>query len=243
MDRQHRTHLVGHRRHLAQEGDQVPAQHLGRDALVAVQLLLELFQREALLRTRKSGDHVARDELDLRGVHLLVAGLCGGTLLGRILLLGARTFQDEEVEGHEGRAFETQRPRPVGKLIGEVRARPVQHRHEVVGDDVDAARRQVADRLLVILDIGLEVARAGLDVLVHRDALHDRPHEARIGDHLLPLADLLHGPHLAVGNMVQGVDDIGGSGLADVREAHGIVRPVPPPRLFAKIHNDSVFTD
>lgn len=50
MDRQHRTRLVGHGSHLAQERHEVRAQRLGRDILVTVQLPLELLQRETLLR-------------------------------------------------------------------------------------------------------------------------------------------------------------------------------------------------
>ena len=125
-----------------------------------------------------------------RGVHPRETGLGGGTLGLGIVLLRAGALQDEEVEGHERRTLEAQGPRPVGKLVGEVRARPVQHGHEVIGDDPDVARREVADRLFVILDIALKIARTGLDMLMDGNALHDRPPKACVGDRLPAFFDL-----------------------------------------------------
>jgi len=150
-------------------------------------------------------------------------------------------FQDEEIEGHERRTLEAQGARPVGQLVGEVRARPVQHGHKVVGNYFNAAFGQIADRLFVILDIALEIARAGLDMLVDGDALHDRPAKARVGDRLSAFFDLPDGPHLAVGNVMEGGHDVGGPGLTDVLKAYGVVRTVPAPGLFAKIHGCIVF--
>ena len=236
VDDQFGPHLVGYGADLAQEGDEVAAQRLGIDPLVAVERLAELLDREALLGSRQPGDHVARDELLLGLVHRLEAGPGPGDLFGRVLREGGLALQDEEVEGHEGGPLEAQRLRTVLDRVGEVRARPVEHGHEVVGDAPDAARREVADRLLVVLEVLPVFAFARLDVLVDGNTLDDRPDEPRLGDHRLPFADLLDGPDLAVRNMMQGVDDVRGPRLADVREGDGIVRPVPAPGLFAKIH-------
>ena len=241
MDRQHRTRLVGHGSHLAQERHEVRAQRLGRDILVTVQLPLELLQRETLLRAGQARDHVAGDQLFFRGVHPPEAGLGSGALGLGIVLLRAGTLQDEEIEGHERRTLEAQGARPVGQLVGEVRARPVQHGHKVVGNYFNAAFGQIADRLFVILDIALEIARAGLDMLVDGDALHDRPAKARVSDRLSAFFDLPDGPHLAVGNVMEGGHDVGGPGLTDVLKAYGVVRTVPAPGLFAKIHGCIVF--
>ena len=145
MDRQHRTRLVGHGSHLAQERHEVRAQRLGRDILVTVQLPLELLQRETLLRAGQARDHVAGDQLFFRGVHPPEAGLGSGALGLGIVLLRAGTLQDEEIEGHERRTLEAQGARPVGQLVGEVRARPVQHGHKVVGNYFNAAFGQIAD--------------------------------------------------------------------------------------------------
>ena len=117
----------------------------------------------------------------------------------------------------------------------------VQHGHKVVGNYFNAAFGQIADRLFVILDIALEIARAGLDMLVDGDALHDRPAKARVGDRLSAFFDLPDGPHLAVGNVMEGGHDVGGPGLTDVLKAYGVVRTVPAPGLFAKIHGCIVF--
>ena len=176
-----------------------------------------------------------------RGVHPPEAGLGSGALGLGIVLLRAGTLQDEEIEGHERRTLEAQGARPVGQLVGEVRARPVQHGHKVVGNYFNAAFGQIADRLFVILDIALEIARAGLDMLVDGDALHDRPAKARVGDRLSAFFDLPDGPHLAVGNVMEGGHDVGGPGLTDVLKAYGVVRTVPAPGLFAKIHGCIVF--
>ena len=225
---------IGTGNHLAQERHEVRAQRLGRDILVTVQLPLELLQRETLLRAGQARDHVAGDQLFFRGVHPPEAGLGSGALGLGIVLLRAGTLQDEEIEGHERRTLEAQGARPVGQLVGEVRARPVQHGHKVVGNYFNAAFGQIADRLFVILDIALEIARAGLDMLVDGDALHDRPAKARVGDRLSAFFDLPDGPHLAVGNVMEGGHDVGGPGLTDVLKAYGVVRTVPAPGLFAK---------
>lgn len=70
-------------------------------------------------------------------------------------------------------------------------------------------------------------------MLVHGDTLDHRPREAGIGNQLLARADLLDGPHFAIRNMVQGVHDVGRTGLPDVGQRHRIIRPIPTPRLFA----------
>jgi hypothetical protein len=78
-------------------------------------------------------------------------------------------------------------------------------------------------------------------MLVDGDALHDRPAKARVGDRLSAFFDLPDGPHLAVGNVMEGGHDVGGPGLTDVLKAYGVVRTVPAPGLFAKIHGCIVF--
>ena len=146
-------------------------------------------------------------------VHRLEAGAGARLLLVGVLLLGGGAAQYVEVEGHEGRTLETQRERAVLDLVCQIGARPVEYGHEVVCYAVYAALGEVAYRLFVGFDVALEVARLGLDVLVYGDALHDTPRHAGIGYHLLSAAYLLHGPHLAVGDVVQGVYDIRRAGL------------------------------
>ena len=241
MDDELHAHFVGHGADFAQEVDEVPAQAFGRDVLVAVQFVLELLQREAFFRTGQASYHVADEFLLVFVGHLLEAGACLGLLFVGIVGFGAGAFQQEEVEGDEGGTFEAQGTAAVGQFVGQVGACPVEHGHEVVGDDVDAALGEVAQAFLVVVDVALKVACLRLDVLMYGHALYDGPREAYSLDHLLAFHNLFYRPHLAVGDVVQGIDDAGGSGLLDVPQADWVVRPVPAPGLFAKYHIGIVF--
>ena len=53
-------------------------------------------------------------------------------------------------------------------------------------------------------------------MLVDRHTFDDGPGEPGIGDELLPPADFVDGPHLAVGDVVQRMDDVGGACLPDI---------------------------
>ena len=203
--------------------------------------MLELLQREALFRAGQAGYHVADEFLLVFVGHLFEAGACLGLLFVGIVGFGAGAFQQEKVEGNEGGTFEAQGAAAVGQFVGQVGACPVEHGHEVVGDDVDAALGEVAQAFLVVVDVALEVARLRLDVLMYGHALHDGPREAHFLDHLLAFHDFFYSPHLAVGDVVQGIDDAGSSGLLDVPQADWVVRPVPAPGLFAKYHIGIVF--
>ena len=122
----------------------------------------------------------------------------------------------------------------------QVGAGPVQHRHEVIGHAENPAGGQVAQRLLVILDVAQVLARSGFDMLVHRNAFHHTPDEARFGNQRLAGPDLFHGPHFAVGDMVQGVDNVGHAGLADKVEGYRVLRAVPAPAFAHRDHMEKV---
>ena len=125
----------------------------------------------------------------------------------------------------------------VGHEVGQVRTRPVEDRHEVIGYTADAAGDEVPQGLFIMVDIDLEVACLCLDMLVDGDTLDDAPGQTGFGNQLLPTANFINGPHLAVGNMVQGVNDIGSSGLPDVPEGNRVGWAVPTPGLFTQIHS------
>ena len=236
MDNQLDTGLVSDGTDFTEEVNQVGAQLFGCDVLVAVELFLELLQGEALFRTGQAGNHVAYKQPLVIFRHPLEAGFGLGLFLVRIIGFRAGTFQQEEVEGDEGRTLEAQGAASVGQLVGKVGTRPVQHGHEVVGNDVHTAFAEVAQAFLVVVYISLEVSCLCLDMLVYGYAFDNRPAKPYGLYHLLAFVDFFHCPHLTVGDVVQGVHDSGGSGLFDVPKADRIVRTVPAPGLFTKCH-------
>ena len=149
-------------------------------------------------------------------------------------MFGSGPPENEEVERHESRPLEAQGLGTVGDGESEVGTRPVEDGHKIVGYGTDATGGEVADRLLVIVDVALELARPGFDMLVDRHTFDDGPGEPGIGDELLPPADFVDGPHLAVGDVVQRMDDVGGACLPDILQRYGVIGPVPAPGLSAK---------
>ena len=221
--------LVGHGRYLRKEVNQVVAQPCGVYVAATVERLSELVERETLLRSRQACYDVARELLFLVVRHLLVAQACRVFLRVGIFALGCRSFQNVQVESHQRRLLEAQSPRAVGHSEGQVGAGPVEHGHEVVCHTLYAALCQIAQCRLVVVYIAAVVARLCLDVLVHRHAFHNAPHESCLGYERLSTHYLVYGPHLSVGYVVQSVHHVGGSCLAYVPQAHRVVRPVPSP--------------
>ena len=69
----------------------------------------------------------------------------------------------------------------------------------------------------------------GLDMLMYRNAFNYAPYKTFLGNHSLTGADFLHRPDLAVWNMMQGVDYICHTSLADIIEADRVIRTIPAP--------------
>ena len=66
----------------------------------------------------------------------------------------------------------------LGDLPGQIGTQPVEHRHEVVDDDLHAHLGQVADGLAVVGNVLVPGGQAHLDVLMDVDGLddsHSRP--------------------------------------------------------------------
>ena len=103
-----RTTLIGHGAHLTEEVDQILAQLLGIDTLIAIKRLLKLLNGKALLRAGQAGNHIARKTFTLLVGHRLIASLGRSLLLGGIFRLGSRTTQDLEVKSHKGSTLEAQ---------------------------------------------------------------------------------------------------------------------------------------
>ena len=88
-------------------------------------------------------------------------------------------------------------------LAGEVGAQPVEHRHEVVDDDLHAVLGEVADGLAVVLDVLVARGQTELDVLMDVDALDDLALKAR-GVHLVHVRlDFVLLPDLTSGLVIQ----------------------------------------
>ena len=236
MNGQHDPRLVGCRSDLPEEKDQMPPQLLRVDVAVTVQRLLELPQGETLLRTGKSGDHVAHQPVLFGCRHPFEPPASACLRLVVVFNPGSGTLQNEEIECDIGVALETQGPGTVGHGKGEVGAGPVEHRHEIVSHATDTAGGQVAQSLFVVLRIATEIARTSLDLLMDGNALHDAPHESCFGDEPFATPDLPDRPHLAVGYVVQRMHDVGGARLTDIPQTDRIIGPVPAPGLFAQIH-------
>lgn len=232
MNHQLDTRFVCHRGYLLQEIDQVRTQLVGVDLGILIQGQTELLDGKALFRTRQTGYHVAGKQLFLLLAHPEETGQGPNLFLLGIFLLRPGSFQDKEVEGQECVPLESQRPRTVGHLIGQISTCPVEYRHEIVGYHIDAAGGQVLQALFIIFDITFKAGRLGLDGFVYGNTLHHTPLQTGLGNERLPFLNLFDTPNLSVGDVVQGVYNIGGSGLPDVGQADGIVRPVPTPRLF-----------
>ena len=210
------THFVGYGADLAQEVDKILAETFGGNVFVAIQFVLELFQREAFFRAGQASYHVADEFLLVFFGHLLEAGTGFGLLFVGVFCFGTGAVQQEEIESYESGTFEAQGAAAVGQFISQVGACPVQHGHEIVSDDVYTAFCQVAQAFLVIVDVLLIVACLRLDVLMNGYTFDNRPREAYFFDHLLALHDFFYSPHLTVGDVVQGIDNAGSSGLLDI---------------------------
>ena len=118
--------------------------------------------------------------------------------------------------------------------VEQVGAGPVEDGHEVVADDLDTKLGQVADALLVVLDVLIAGGQADLDVVVDVDRLDNVHVEAVSVDLVCDLLDLVDLPDLAGHLVVQCPDDAGHAGdLLDVAQGDGVVAlAIPAPTHF-----------
>ena len=118
--------------------------------------------------------------------------------------------------------------------VEQVGAGPVKDGHEVVADGLDAELGQVADALLVVLDVLVARRQADLDVVVDVDGLDDGGVEAGSMDLVYDLLDLGLLPDLAGHFAVQGPDDLLNTGdLLNVAEGDGVIAlTIPAPTHF-----------
>src|SRR3984885_13908914 len=106
---------------------------------------------------------------------------------------------------------------------------------KLVAEGLRADAGGVADRLLVIVDLGAIGAAARLDLLADPDALDHRPDESPGFDLGPALQELVFTPDLAPVRVMQRADDASPPGLTDIFETGRIVRPKPAPGLQHRV--------
>src|SRR5690606_13527078 len=123
-----------------------------------------------------------------------------------------------------------QRPAQIG-------ARPVENRHEIVADDLDAAVGEITHRNLVIGDVLAPVALLLFHVFGNRQTFHHVPGEPR-GRAVLPDAYLLVAlsyfflrPHYPVRDMMKRTDHADSAGLGNIINAGEVLGAEPTPSL------------
>ncbi len=161
--------------------------------------------------------------LRLPSRHVVAKGILADFLgeLQRVLALDVLL-----VVGHDRRAIRTR--------LAQVGTGPVEDRHEVVADQVDALFTQRLESLDVILNVLVTGRQADLDVVVDVDALNPVKGKVLRLDFRFQRMNPLPGPHFARGNVIQGRDDsLHVANLADLVQRDGIsLVAVPPKRHF-----------
>jgi len=177
---------------------------------------------------RQRGDVVVRHRLQ-RGP---------GLFLFAVAVIGRRARPREDVQIESGKAMlvEPQRRRSIRQCPIEIGAGPVDDRHEVVADDMDASGGDGLKAGDPRLDRPAGATAEPLDVVGDRDAFDDAPGQraaagGRGVDQRFACGDIGAGPGFAGRDVMQRMDHIAGAGLPDVVEADRIVGSKPPPRL------------
>ena len=219
MDRHPHAGLLGHRHDLAQEGDEVGAKAVRRHVAIDIERAAETVAVEDELARRHPADKVLLQPRQFALAHRREPLARRLDAVRRMFGLGVAPLQHQHVIGAEIHHVEAHRRAAVPHGIIQIGAGPVGDRHEIVADRRDAGSGDGADRRLVVVDQLAEAAGTGLDVLVHDDALDDRPFEPAGLDFGLALQDLVKRPGAAVIEMVKRGDHAGRAGLPRMRRA------------------------
>ena len=109
---------------------------------------------------------------------------------------------------------------------------PVEHRHKVVADAVDALGSQVAQALLIYLYLVVAIGTAVLDCLNYWQTFDHAPAHAVTLDVLAQVANLLAGPYLAQRYIVQSGNNTFNSDLSQLCKSNLILLAKPSPCSF-----------
>ncbi len=176
----------------------------------------------------------------LRGGRLLDFVRFGHEVSAPVVLLGERcpvlacAFASEDVDVEIGKLapVHVEVVRPVGVLVGEVGACPVEHGHEVVADALDALLAKVAEALLVDFNLVVAVGTAIFQRFHNGQRLHHAPFHAIRLDVDFEVMNLLTCPYLAEGHVVQGGHDAFHANLFQLGKGDLILLAKPAPCSF-----------
>ena len=120
------------------------------------------------------------------------------------LLASTWALEDIDVEVSKLGIVEVEVGSTVGIVMKQVGTGPVQDGHEVVADAVDALCCQVTQTLLVNLYLVVAVRTAIFDSLYDGQRFYHAPAHAVAFNIFTQVANLLAGPHLTEGDIMQG---------------------------------------
>ena len=199
----------------------------------------DVVEGHALDGARQPEDDVARERALAALVHRREARRRGVTDGLRDSPRGARAREDVDVEGGEvGRGRSACRCRHAADAVGEIGAGPVEHRHEVVADDLDAGvgevargsagrNRNVRATSPFCFLMSSETGRLSTTSQARPEGVPS----LRRGDLALAIRDLLGGPDGAVRDVVERRDHALDPGLEHVVDRDAILRAEPAPCL------------
>ena len=154
---------------------------------------------------------------------LRVAGVPAGQI--DVVLERVQTLHLIPVHDKAGRA--------VRRLLVQLGAGPVEYRHEVVGDALDAVLRAAADVLAVNLDVLIALVGAEFDVLGYWDGFDHVEHQPVILALLFHLGKALLRPDLARLYVIDSRNDrVHARDLGDVLQRNRIGLAIPTKRHF-----------
>ncbi len=132
--------------------------------------------------------------------------------------------------------FVEQRRGAVLQRVEQICPGPVKNGHKVVGHDLHAELRQIAQRSLIVFDILVSGKKPDLDIVMHVHALHHVHVEARALDLAPCLLDLFHLPDLSGLLVMQRPDQPGHSrDLFDHLRGNAVVSLAVPAKCH--LHN------
>ena len=210
--------------------------------------LLVVFADVAAYKTLGLHDYVLHKLMLVLGGHLLPKGIDLGkdvavrshawNLEPGPFLTGTLTADYVYVEICKFRIREIQIRGSVRIRVLKIGAGPVEHRHEVVADRVDAFCREVTQAFLVVLYQLIPVRTAVLYAFAHRQGLHNRPAHAVALYIFTKVTDLFTRPHLAVRHVVKGGHYALHTYLAKHIKGYAVLATEPSPGLF---HNYRIY--